>query len=119
MLHTRSFSGTGQSFLHFLAACYLTFTLEHANVIDAWVTLPPITGGRGPAGGGADATPPGTPGTAASGGSWTPRGHHTRGGSTDLRQQMAADSLIKLPSVGRSLTPSQQRCDCDRGYISS
>ncbi len=51
MLHTRTFSGTGQSFLHFLAACYLTFTLQHPTVLDAWVTLPPITGAVADTGG--------------------------------------------------------------------
>lgn len=40
VLHTRSCSGTGMSFVRFLAACYLTFNMDCLTVAKALETLP-------------------------------------------------------------------------------
>ena len=42
MLHTRSCTGVGMHFLHFLTACYLVFSLECQSISGALNTLPPL-----------------------------------------------------------------------------
>jgi len=42
VLHTRSCSGVGMHFLHFLTACYLVFSLEHQSIAAALASLPPL-----------------------------------------------------------------------------
>jgi len=42
VLHTRSCSGTGMSFVRFLAACYLTFNMDCLTVAKALETLPAL-----------------------------------------------------------------------------
>lgn len=42
VLHTRSRSGIGLHFVRFLAACYLVFSLDYANVTKALDSIPPI-----------------------------------------------------------------------------
>ena len=42
VLHTRSCSGVGMHFLHFLAACYLVFSLERDSISAALASLPPL-----------------------------------------------------------------------------
>lgn len=42
VLHTRSCSGVGMHFLHFLAACYMVFSLEHESIAAALAFLPPL-----------------------------------------------------------------------------
>lgn len=42
VLHTRSCTGVGMHFLHFLTACYLVFSLECQSISSALGTLPPL-----------------------------------------------------------------------------
>lgn len=42
VLHTRSCTGVGMHFLHFLTACYLVFSLECQSISGALNTLPPL-----------------------------------------------------------------------------
>jgi hypothetical protein len=42
VLHTRSCTGVGMHFLHFLTACYLVFSLECQSISSALNTLPPL-----------------------------------------------------------------------------
>ena len=42
VLHTRSCSGVGMHFLHFLSACYMVFSLEYESIAAALASLPPL-----------------------------------------------------------------------------
>lgn len=42
VLHSRSCSGVGLYFVRFLAACYLTFNMDHGSVDQAMHSLPPL-----------------------------------------------------------------------------
>ena len=42
VLHTRSCSGTGMSFVRFLTACYLTFNMDMLTVAKALEALPAL-----------------------------------------------------------------------------
>lgn len=50
VLHTRSCSGTGMSFVRFLTACYLTFNMDMltvAKALEALPALPLLTAAQG------------------------------------------------------------------------
>ena len=50
VLHTRSCSGTGMSFVRFLTACYLTFNMDSltvAKALEALPALPLLTASQG------------------------------------------------------------------------
>jgi len=50
VVHTRSRSGMGLSFVRFLAACYLQYSLQHSTPEKAVESLPPLSILRGAAG---------------------------------------------------------------------